>query len=298
MELRIGATRLHIHPLMLMLPWLAALLGAGMEACTLLLSLCVHEAAHLACAWLLCVPVESLRVMPFGGSMALGNPYRLSPLRLFGIAAAGPAASLGLAVLSGALAQWNALGPEAALCMLRVNLALLTFNLFPALPLDGGRMLFALTERRLGRDRAFGLGLWLGRVLAVALLALAVVGWAKTGRLNLSPLFAAVFLVSSESSERRALTGAKLSTLADALSLGGEPVPAQLCAVSASDSLTSALGQARPGTVTLYLVYDGKRAPVLTDERQLIEAAIDDPTAPVRQAILANGNIVHLDKAS
>ena len=94
MELRIGKTRLYAHPLMLLFPAAAAMLGAGEDAAALLLGLAAHEGGHMAAARMLRVEVSQLRLMPFGGAIALDNPYALEAGRLFAVAAAGPAASL------------------------------------------------------------------------------------------------------------------------------------------------------------------------------------------------------------
>ena len=112
-ELRAAGTRIRLHPLLLLLPMLAHLLGGGAEIGALALGLMAHEAAHLAAARLCRVRVEALRLMPFGGAMELGNLYALPPGRLFAVAAAGPAANLAMVCLGAALAHWRAISPAS-----------------------------------------------------------------------------------------------------------------------------------------------------------------------------------------
>ena len=89
----LGRTRLSVHPLALLFPILAARLGEAADMVALAAGLVAHEGAHLAAARCLGVGVSALRLMPFGAAIEMENPYALSPGRLFAVAAAGPAAS-------------------------------------------------------------------------------------------------------------------------------------------------------------------------------------------------------------
>jgi len=289
MELKAGHTRIRAHPLLLLMPLLAVRLGMPRETAAMALSLALHEAAHLAAARLSGARVEELRLMPFGGTLKMGNLYALPAGRLFLIAAAGPAANLALMIMSAALAQWGAIAPEIALKLLRVNLTLMLFNLLPALPLDGGRMLYALTQGWLGRKRAAGLGVWLGRALAAALAIGAAWGFVSTRKLNLSMLGAAVFILSAEAGEKAALGEVRAASLLNALKPIGAPVPVRLFAVDARCPARRALRDAAPDTAVLYAVYAGGSLAGFADERQLIDALITDSTATVKSALGEGG---------
>lgn len=274
MTLKIGRTRLDAHPLTLLYALAALMLGAREEAGALALGLTVHEAAHLLAARALGVGVSGLRLMPFGGALQMENPYALPGVKLLLVAAAGPTANL-LAVFAGAaLAHWRLLGPDFALALARVNATLLLFNLIPALPLDGGRMLYALLYPRLGRERAVALGIWIGRGAAAMLLGLAACTAFALGRLNLSPVLAAVFMLASAPGERAALAGARLDTVLSELKPLTRPVPARVFAVSGACGAREALRVARPDALTLYAVYDGSRLASFTDDRRLLEMMI------------------------
>ena len=106
MALHIGRVRVKLHPLMLMLPLMAARLHAGGEAMALFAALCCHECAHLLAARWLGVGISSLQLMPFGGAIALDNPYVLTRGQLLGVAAGGPAGSL-LALICAAALPWS-----------------------------------------------------------------------------------------------------------------------------------------------------------------------------------------------
>ncbi len=88
------------------------------------------------------------------------------------VALAGPAASLLLALLAAAWGRQG--GGENAYLLTGLSLALGLFNLLPAGPLDGGRILRAFLSHRVGPDA----GERVSRVLTVVLAcALALPGW-------------------------------------------------------------------------------------------------------------------------
>ena len=285
MTLQAGQTRIRCHPLLLLMIPLGAALGLKAELWPLAVSLSMHEAAHLISARLLGVRVMELQLMPFGGAAKLGNLYALSLAKLFAIAIAGPGANLALLLASSAMAQWEWIGPQTALRWVHVNFALMLFNLLPALPLDGGRMLYALTAHRLGRDRAASLGIVLGRTLCVALLIWAAIQGVRTGRVNLSALGCAAFIWASAGEERRALTDLNAVTLLNALDRGDGPIPMAVCAVDADCTVMSALKYAAPDCATLYAVYHNYDMAALIDERQVLEVAMKDPGERVKACL-------------
>ena len=275
MALTLGRTRVRAHPLALMYPAMVAMLGGRSDAVALLMGLAVHEGAHLLAARGLGVGVSQLRLMPFGGAITLENPYALSPARLLAVAVAGPLGN-GLALFVGAaLAHWRLISPALALALLRVNLALFVFNLLPALPLDGGRMLYALLFPALGRDRAASVGIWAGRVVAGLLLALALASLLAVGRFNLPCAVAAVFLLASGPDERRALSEVRARTVLSELRPILRPVPARIWGVGGDCRVRDALRAARPDVLTLYAVYKDSRLASVTDDRRLLEAALE-----------------------
>ena len=130
----------------------------------------VHELGHMAAVRLLGGRVRSVRLTGVG---AVIHPSRD---RLFSYgeecltAAAGPAASL---LLAGAAACWGRqFGGLDAYLLTGVSLALGLFNLLPAGPLDGGRILRALLSLAVSPDvgeRVLSGTTWgLGALLAVA----------------------------------------------------------------------------------------------------------------------------------
>ncbi|WP_432035646.1 site-2 protease family protein [Streptomyces cucumeris] len=153
----------------------ASLVGALL----LMVSLLLHEAAHAVAALRKGVSVEDVTLWALGGVTQMGRP-RTAGVALL-VAVSGPLTSLllgGIAVGAGigvhSLIGWGV--PAAVLVWLGwANLLLGVFNLLPAAPLDGGRVVQAVLWWRTGdrerADRAAGRS---GQVFGVLLIAL---GW-------------------------------------------------------------------------------------------------------------------------
>ena len=146
---------------------LGILLGASVLA---------HELGHCVAARLLGMDVAAVRLYLLGGVSELQRVPR-SPREEAIIAGAGPAVSGVLAGVAWLIAQ---LIPEDTVAWLLVMLVALSnvvvalFNLLPALPLDGGRVLRAGVWQVSGNRRKGTTAAVLGGYLIAALLA----GWA------------------------------------------------------------------------------------------------------------------------
>jgi len=197
------------------------LLMLALFACVVL-----HELGHSLVARRLGIPVREIVLLPIGGvAMLVRTPRR--PLHELLIAAAGPVVSGLLALaFAGLLAgAYPGLGlvdarrlvdPQQAAPALRTllawlltaNLGLLLFNLIPAFPMDGGRMLRALLATFLGFQRATRIAATLGQIVATLLGVVAVVA----GNLFLALIAVFVFMAASQQRAAEEARGA-LSTL-------------------------------------------------------------------------------------
>ena len=119
------------------------------------------------------------------------------------------------------------------------------FNLLPALPLDGGRILYALLQKPMGEAKALHFGVWLGRILAILLACACVFLRVRTGKWNLSFLLAAVFVLSAERDERLALSRSRTKRLEEALS-SPTARPARFYQLEDSTPAAEALRYLRP----------------------------------------------------
>ncbi len=127
-------------------------------------SVLLHELGHAVVARRLGVQVSGIELSFFGGAAKMVQLPKTANHEL-AIAAAGPAVSLALGGAALALASLTHVGLFAWLGW--TNLVIAGFNLIPALPMDGGRILRALLTRKLDFVRATDVAVDVARVVAV-----------------------------------------------------------------------------------------------------------------------------------
>ncbi len=131
--------------------WAYAAMGVAATAC-FFTSLVLHELGHALQARRDGVQIEGITLWLFGGVAKFAGRFPSAGAE-FRIAIAGPLVTLVLGMCFGAAAAlWPRSGAvQAVLAWLAyINLALLAFNLLPAIPLDGGRVLRSALWARSG----------------------------------------------------------------------------------------------------------------------------------------------------
>lgn len=136
-------------------------------------SVLLHELGHAVIARLLGVHIAGIELGFFGGAAKMeGIPRR--PNHEIAIAIAGPIVSL---VLAGVGLGLGALVHSELISMLGwINLVLAGFNLLPALPMDGGRILRAFLAKRTSFVRATDQAITVARVFAIGFALLGLMG--------------------------------------------------------------------------------------------------------------------------
>jgi Zn-dependent protease/CBS domain-containing protein len=136
-----------------------------------LFALCIlaHECGHTVVSLALGKPVRRIVLFALGGMSEMdGEPER--PRDELLISAAGPAVSVLLAAVAWLLSWPFGSGVATTLLVLLCwsNLLVAAFNLLPALPLDGGRIVRgALAGLGVSRTTSTLVAAWAGRVVAV-----------------------------------------------------------------------------------------------------------------------------------
>ena len=127
-------------------------LGMAVVASLLFLaSIALHELGHSWVARREGIEVDSITLWLFGGVSQLNGRFK-SPGVEFRVAVSGPLVSIGLGVLFVLIALAGAPSEVdgVAAWLGYINLLLAAFNLLPAAPLDGGRVLHAILWRAKG----------------------------------------------------------------------------------------------------------------------------------------------------
>lgn len=193
---RIGETDLLVHiTFPLFLAWIAYIYGqiggapAAIEGVIFvsLIFVCVllHEFGHAFAAARYGIRTPDITLLPIGGIARLERmPDR--PWEEIVVAVAGPAVNLGIAAvlwgfvtLTGGfpdpmLAQHG--GLDLPIKLIGVNIWLVLFNLIPAFPMDGGRVLRALIALRTDHAKATRIAATCGQCIAVAFGFLGLIG--------------------------------------------------------------------------------------------------------------------------
>ena len=140
----------------------------------LLLFLCVllHEFGHAIAAKAFGINTPDITLLPIGGVARLERMPEKPSQELI-VALAGPAVNvaiaLGLFVAVGFGGVMDAENPERGgmlVQLMRINVWLVLFNLLPAFPMDGGRVVRALLATRLNYARATQIAATIGQACA------------------------------------------------------------------------------------------------------------------------------------
>ncbi len=236
-------------------------LGKTLEGVGFILALfgCVvlHEFGHALMAARYGIRTRDITLLPIGGVARLERMPE-EPLQELWVALAGPAVNL---VIAAALFAWlrftNAFTPLAQLSvtsgpflerLMIVNITLLIFNMLPAFPMDGGRVLRAPLATRLEYARATQIAANIGQAMA---LVFAFLGFFGSPFLMFIALF--VWIGAAQEASMAAMKAA----------LGGIPVSRAMMTTFSTLQPENSLQRA----VELILATPQHDFPVLDDSR-------------------------------
>jgi len=195
---RLAGIPIRLRLSFLLLLGLVALTAGGMGGVFLVLltfgSVLAHEMGHALVARHLDVRIAAIDLHFLGGAALMVDPPRTARDEI-AIAVAGPIVSLALAGV--ALGLGGATGITLLSHLGWVNLILGVFNLIPALPMDGGRVLRAVLAGKRGYARATETAVKVSHVFAVIFVVAAL--W--YGYLQLALVAGLVWLMAN--AERR-----------------------------------------------------------------------------------------------
>jgi len=266
--------------------WRLSLGGAAfMVTFVLLLFACVvlHELGHSLVAQLFGIRVQDITLWPIGGVARMAKMPE-KPYQEFLITAAGPATNILLTIGLGALAlvwigpdqllrlvtsSWllsrflSEMNGQALLLLLTANNAILAlFNLIPAFPMDGGRLLRSLLAVFLPYPTATRAASVVGQVLATFIGTAALLA----GNIMLALVGLFVFMAAWQE-RQQAITQGALAGLRVRQAM--QPVGPRLHPLQ---TLSEAAAQAATSPQPAYLVVDGGRLVGLLTRGELINA--------------------------
>ena len=198
---RIAGIDLMVDNLFLVLLGVYTVLGFLPEALVLWGIVIIHESAHAVVAEGLGMKLVEIELMPFGGAARFADPLEADPRREIAVSIAGPISNFALAAAFWGLTREGLVDNGFGDFLIQSNLILGTFNMIPALPLDGGRIYRAYITAEYGLVEATRRAVRLSMGFAVALMLLGVPA-ALYGYLNSLSIGLGIFLLSSAAKER------------------------------------------------------------------------------------------------
>ena len=164
----------------------------------------LHEITHAIVAVSYGLKVDQIEILPFGGVARIRNLdlLALNPQVEAAVAIAGPAENLLMAFAAHLLVAYGLWNRTLADLFVQANLALAFFNLLPALPLDGGRILRAYLTRRFSWKLATDIASRLGQAIGALLVCLGV-ALLRHGWLFINTVFLGIFVFFAAVRERQ-----------------------------------------------------------------------------------------------
>lgn len=154
------------------------ILWAVLFVMSIFLTVLLHELGHALAAKRYKINTKRITLLPIGGLAELESiPEK--PNEELVVALAGPMVNLGFAILTSLIIELPSIENMAGMLtgginshnfflnFFLVNLWLVVFNLIPAFPMDGGRVLRALLAFRLGREKATLIAARIGQFIAI-----------------------------------------------------------------------------------------------------------------------------------
>jgi Zn-dependent protease/predicted transcriptional regulator len=268
-------------------------LQAGVMSALFVLALfgCVvlHELGHSLVARRYGVKVTHIMLLPIGG-VAMMERIPDNPRQEFHIAIAGPLVSLGIAAVVAAVLfatgqaqhlRFQLMSQGAFFADLAsINVFLALFNLIPAFPMDGGRILRSLLARRIDYARATRIAATIGQTVAILLAVFGIMSPPPSPFLVLIAVF--VYLGAGQEEQqvqvrhvlRNVPVGAAMAT--------------QFATMQPDEPLSRAVQEAMAGYQHDFPVVEGGRlVGIVTRDALIAELYEHGGQTPVREVMLA-----------
>jgi Zn-dependent protease len=227
-------------------------IGLGL-AVALFVAVALHELGHALTALAQGAKVKGITLMILGGVTEIEHEDA-TPGQAFRMAAAGPLVNLVLAAGCWGLLYLDGLGLDAFLSLqmfFGLNLILALFNLVPAFPLDGGRMLRAALRLRMDHERATEIATSLGRILGLVGIGFGL----YQSELMLALIGGLVFVAAGSEANRVGLAG-------------------RVAGLNAQQAMVRHVVSVFPSTeaagVARHLLFSGARAAVVRTSEQML----------------------------
>lgn len=260
---------------------------------TLFACVTLHELGHALAAKRYGIQTKDITLLPIGGLARLDEMPE-KPSQELWVALAGPAVNVIIFGILYALLSFREPAPAVAdmglinehnfLYLLAVvNIWLVVFNLIPAFPMDGGRVLRALLAMKMGRLRATQWSARIGQIIAIGFILL---GFYANPFLIVIGLFV-IFAAQAEAGHVEVQSFLAGHT-------AGEIVMRDVPVLNENDPIDKAVEKLLAGQSKNFLVMDDNNNPVGTLNGDGIIRALHEAGNKVPVGSVANRNLAYV----
>ncbi len=133
----------------------------------LMIIIVIHELTHALVSNYYGIEVSEIEIFPFGGVAKTGGLLALEYKQEIIISLVGPLSNFTMLIIALIVADIIRIELDLLRVFIEMNLKLGCFNLIPILPLDGGRVVRAWLNIKIGFKRATAIMICLGRILSL-----------------------------------------------------------------------------------------------------------------------------------
>jgi Zn-dependent protease len=290
---RVSGIRIQVHwTFLILIAWvivvhvarganLPAIVGGVLLVLAVFACVVLHELGHALTARRFGIGTRDITLLPIGGVARLER-MPTEPRQELLVAAAGPAVNVAIAALLFlGLALGGALRPVQEIAvvggnlpaqLLWVNVVLVGFNLLPAFPMDGGRILRALLAYRLDYARSTRVAATIGQGMAIVFGFLGLIGP------NPFLVFIAIFVYLGAQAESQHV---QMRTALDGVTVG-DAMMTRFRVLEGGNTLGQAIDALLAGAQQDFPVIEGDRIVGLLTRATLVAAVKDKgPGVPV-----------------
>ncbi|SHI48809.1 stage IV sporulation protein FB [Clostridium cavendishii DSM 21758] len=159
----------------------------------------IHEFCHFVVAVKIGVNVQNFKVHPLGTTLEISEYDELSPKEEILICIAGPIANIIMVLIFFCIKKY--INIDFINNCIEINLVLGIFNLIPAFPLDGSKILKAILSRKMLYKTAYGITIIISYIISILFIALFFLEL-YIHNLNLSLILAGIFIIYTTYKEK------------------------------------------------------------------------------------------------
>ncbi|MHC0037488.1 M50 family metallopeptidase [Pseudoneobacillus sp. C159] len=261
--------KIHIHPLLWIVIFLAVATAHFIELSLLLMIIFIHEMGHAVAASFFSWRIKKISFLPFGG-VAEMDEHGNRPLKEEAIVTlAGPFQHIWLIAAGYLCYTFNLISPDVYELFYQFNLMVFVFNLLPIWPLDGGKLVFLLFSLQHSFPKAHHQTL----VLSIGGLVLFTIAVLVISPLNLNVWIVIVFIILSLYTEWKQQPYVFMRFLLERY-YGKKETFRTLESILADEnhSIFDVLSEFQRGKKHLIVVYKDKKEIGTLDENELLHA--------------------------